>query len=77
MDCLAEYACEEYGIANPTTKCAAGHYCTGGANTSQPIDLPFGDLCPPGLSFIIEFTCIIQAFKNQLHVFLSPYSLQI
>ena len=48
VDCTAGYACEEYGIAIPTTKCAAGHYCTGGANTSNPVNMPFGDLCPPG-----------------------------
>ena len=47
-DCPAGYACEQYGIAIPSTLCSAGHYCTEGANTSQPVNMPFGDLCPPG-----------------------------
>lgn len=47
-ECLPGFACEQFGTAVPTVPCAAGHYCTGGANTSQPVDMPFGDLCPPG-----------------------------
>ena len=46
--CTQGWACEEFGLQEPVTKCNPGHYCMSGSNTSHPIGMPFGDLCPPG-----------------------------
>ena len=46
--CLAGYACDVVGIAEPTTQCLAGYYCTSGSNTTTPVAESFGDVCPQG-----------------------------
>ena len=46
--CKPGYACDVIGISTPVSKCAAGHYCTGGSNTTNPVKEVFGDICPAG-----------------------------
>ena len=47
--CRQGYACESYGMnATDVTPCSAGYYCLQGSNTSIPVGMPFGDICPPG-----------------------------
>lgn len=36
------------GLSEPSGKCAAGFYCTGGAASSKPMDGATGNICPLG-----------------------------
>ncbi|XP_041098352.1 SCO-spondin [Polyodon spathula] len=40
--------CSMAGLSAPMGPCKPGYYCTGGANSSMPVNMPFGDLCPAG-----------------------------
>lgn len=38
QDCTPGMYCETEGLTAPTGNCSDGHYCTGAAETAQPID---------------------------------------
>ncbi|GCC23266.1 hypothetical protein chiPu_0001660 [Chiloscyllium punctatum] len=40
--------CSVVGLAAPEGPCQPGYYCTSGSNTSVPVELSFGDVCPAG-----------------------------
>ncbi len=47
--CLEGYYCDEHGLEFPKGLCQQGFYCSGGSNSSQPIDQgAVGGVCWPG-----------------------------
>ncbi|RUS80927.1 hypothetical protein EGW08_011308, partial [Elysia chlorotica] len=49
LECEEGYACQNYGMSNSqTTPCSAGYYCGKGSNTTIPVGMSFGDVCPLG-----------------------------
>ncbi|XP_051895654.1 signal peptide, CUB and EGF-like domain-containing protein 3 [Pristis pectinata] len=40
--------CSVAGLSAPEGPCQPGYYCTRGSNTSIPVAMPFGDICPAG-----------------------------
>lgn len=56
------------GNTEPTDFCAAGHYCTLGAETATPVDGITGDICPEGkycpVGTIVGVDCPKGTFSN-------------
>ena len=47
--CLAGWYCDLPGLSHPAGLCNDGYYCTGGSNSSSPVDVTAtGGPCPPG-----------------------------
>ncbi|XP_038634721.1 multiple epidermal growth factor-like domains protein 6 [Scyliorhinus canicula] len=40
--------CSEAGLTAPEGPCQPGYYCTRGSNSSTPVEMPFGNVCPAG-----------------------------
>ncbi|KAM3922961.1 uncharacterized protein RB166_012036 [Leptodactylus fuscus] len=46
--CSSGMYCGRPGLTQPEGHCDKGYYCTRGATTAVPIDMPFGNICPAG-----------------------------
>ncbi|PIK48634.1 putative multiple epidermal growth factor-like domains protein 11, partial [Apostichopus japonicus] len=70
MYCMGE------GNTAPSDVCAAGHYCTQGADSATPTDGTTGDICPPGRycepGSITGDKCPKGSYSNQTGLTIAP-----